>query len=517
MRRWNPGWAVVLLLFLSLSACGPAPTATPSPLPTAPPTPLPTAIPLPLAEDEFTSAAGGFAVRYPRGWQYLAFEGAVIFFQNAAVLQLDVPTATVMIEAGALTDLTMAEVGQTRDAVQMVQAVLESMRASTSNLEAGALEEIKVGGQPAVAVRVHGSVAGQAVAGRIICLHQGERGVIIVGAGAAAQWAIFAPTFEAMLATLRFFPPQVPVIEPTAGPIPSIGPVPSGGPPAGPVWRLGGESPWEVGKPNALAGLDVGPDGRVYVADRLSGIIVVSPTGEIVSTFGEDMRLAADVKVAADGTLYVAAKGEQAVYAFSPAGKKLRRWGEAGSGSGQFSEASPEFLAVCPDGTVYVADTVLDAQGHDRERIQAFDGAGQFLFQWPVNTSDELFGVSGLDCGPDGRLYVGGWFADAIRIYDGGGRLQEELRPPALAGAGLRGLAVAPDGSLYVGTWQGWAGRFDAQGRLLSRWGEPFDGEGDMAPGQVYNVYGIAVDAEGNGYLSDWTGTHTYLTRFSFP
>jgi len=508
-----------LLIVLILLPCACGPTAVPTSSPTASPAPLPT--PLALSEDEFTSTVGGFALRYPQGWQYLAFEGTVIFFENVVALQLDVPTVTVMIEAGPLMELTMADVRQAQDAGQMIRAVADSIEIGMSSLEETAIEEIALGGQRGAAARVHGSVAGQAMAGRIVCLHQGERGTVIVGTGAAEQWEHFAPTFEAMLATLRFFPPLLSAIEPTTVPtaVPTAGPAPTlpTGPPGGLVWRIGGLSPWKVGSLNALAGLDVGTDGRVYVADRLSGVIVVSPTGEIVSTFGEEMRLAADVKAAADGTLYVAAKGEQAVYAFSPSGKQLRRWGEAGSGAGQFGEAGPEFLAVCPDGTVYVADTALDAQGHDRERIQAFDGSGRFLFEWTVAVAEDLFGISGMDCSSDHHLYVGGWFADAIRTYDGSGRLLAEVRPEALAGAGLRGLAIGPDGSLYVGTWQGWAGRFDPQGRLLARWGEPFDGEGEMAEGQIYNVYGIAVDTAGNCYLSDWTGTHTYLTRFSFP
>jgi hypothetical protein len=85
--------------------------------------------------------------------------------------------------------------------------------------------------------------------------------------------------------------------------------------------------------------------------------------------------------VGPDGNVYVTDASDQ-VAVVSPAGKVLRRWGEPGSGPGEFSFADPSDvtgnlrapIAVGPDGKVYVAD-----RGNDR--VEVFSSTGQFVRQ----------------------------------------------------------------------------------------------------------------------------------------
>jgi DNA-binding beta-propeller fold protein YncE len=90
---------------------------------------------------------------------------------------------------------------------------------------------------------------------------------------------------------------------------------------------------WAIPEP---AGVAVGPDGSVYVVD---------PT--IPKSYN--------------------------IQKFDGNGHFLLKWGESGSGDGQFE--CPTGVAVGSDGSVYVADTC-------NNRIQKFDPEGKFLAKW---------------------------------------------------------------------------------------------------------------------------------------
>ncbi|MGB9724643.1 MAG: NHL repeat-containing protein, partial [Chloroflexia bacterium] len=288
-------------------------------------------------------------------------------------------------------------------------------------------------------------------------------------------------------------------------------PTPSGEEPPGFLWRIVGGT---GGRPGLPRGMDVGPDGRLYVADEWAGLLVISPTGEILTTF--ETGGAGDVQ-AADGTLYLALPGAHAVLVLSPEGEVLGRWGEAGSGEGQFGLSSPEHLAVCPDGRIYVADLNECPDGSTCERIQVFSAEGRFLAAWNLSEIDPAFLVSGMDCGDDGRLYLLGAVGGYILVLDGEGRHLEDLGREALAGSVPQGLALGPAGEIVVGTWGGQVLRLDSQGKRRAAWGEPWSGVGVPAAGQFAIVQDVAVDSSGHIYVSDWGGGYAGITRFSFP
>ena len=269
------------------------------------------------------------------------------------------------------------------------------------------------------------------------------------------------------------------------------------------------------GWPILPRGMDVGPDGRLYVADEGGGLLVISPTGEIVATF--ETEAAGDVQAAADGTLYLALPGVHAVLALSPKGEVLRRWGEPGPGEGQFGLSSPEHLAVCPDGRVYVADLNECPDGSTCERVQVFSAEGRFLATWSLSEIAPAFLVSGMDCGDDGRLYLLGAVGGYIMVLDAEGRHLEDIGQEALAGSVPQGLALGPAGEIYVGTWGGQVLRLDARGKRLASWGEIFTGAGIPAVGQFSILQDLAVDASGSVYVSDWGAGYAGITQFAFP
>jgi predicted small lipoprotein YifL len=525
MRKLSAAVLVLILLAASLAACGstPSPTAVP---PTK--TPAPTATPLPglaLAAEAFRSAEGGFAVGYPEGWQNLSFGSMVVFARNEQAMQSSTPTDTlVMVEGGPLANLTMAQTDMSgaTDSRKMLELALAALSSGDTTFETGEIKDVQVGGTQGAAADISGEDSDMQVAGRVVCFYLGENGVDVLAAGPADHWNEFIPTFEAMVASMTFFAPEVPTgtPEPTTGPTPISGPAPTlvGGPPEGFVWRVGGASGFEENQYGSFRGMDIGPGGDLFVADTWKGIYVFTPDGRQVASFGASETGMTDIKAAPNGNLYVASWNANGVYVFTPQGEQVGvgLFGQAGKGDGEFGDFSPEFLAICPDGRVYVADENKDDQDNTYERVQVFDADGKYLAQWSVSQVDSSFDISGMDCDAAGKVYLTGYYGDYVMVFSGEGEHLADLGKDALYFTGAYGISVGPGGDLYVGTWDGRVIVLDPEGNKLGEWGVKFEGEGNLAEGQVYDVYGIVADDYGNVYFSDFTGDYTYLTKFKF-
>ncbi len=514
---------VGLFLSLLLLACGP--TATPLPtLTPVPPTRTPAAV-LPLT-GEYHSAEGGFALLYPEGWETLDFGAEVLFYQEENSLNEGVPsTPVLLVSAGPLEQVFQRDLSGATTSEEMASLILEQVRtdasfAGTTSLLPG----FDVAGREAGGVDFDGTVGGVPAAGRFVTvLLEGNRGLVFTGLAQKPAWETFLPTLEAMLDSVALFPPEVTAL-PTAVPVtpaPPPTPVPPptpGPPPEGFAWQIKSDTRSDTTRIASPGGMDVGPDGLLYVADLAHGLMVLDPTsGRVLRRIGQDNLVGAvDVAIAADGTIYVSDWGSHAIYAFAPDGTLLTSWGGAGSGDGEFGRAGPGYIAVCPDGTLYVVD-INERDDETYERIQVFDAAGTYLTQWDLSAMEPFPVPAGLACGADGSAYLSDFQGGAVVVLDAMGNRVAELGDEAIGDARLGPLALGPDGNLYVATWQGWIGVLDLEGNLLARWGTPGNGEGDMPPGQFYLPRGIAVDGEGNVYVSDATDTWVYITRFYFP
>src|SRR4029077_7376794 len=109
-----------------------------------------------------------------------------------------------------------------------------------------------------------------------------------------------------------------------------------------------------------------GPDGNLYVADLEPAIRVISPTGKPIRSWGKsgsgpgelDFGTGvAGIGVGKDGLVYVADSGNRRVQVFKSDGTFVRQFGTFGSGSGQFVGLSA--VMVDGQGNVYADD---DAQ-----------------------------------------------------------------------------------------------------------------------------------------------------------
>ena len=217
-----------------------------------------------------------------------------------------------------------------------------------------------------------------------------------------------------------------------------------------------------VGKKGVLvkpAGVAIGPDSQIYVADvKARQVFVYDAFGMYLKTIGKfgDLDRPVDVAVSKDGKrVYVVDAGgidsvRHRLVVYDENGKQLFAVGKRGRGEGEFN--LPAQVAVAPDGTVYV----LDAGNF---RIQVFSPDGRFLRMW----------------GEAGRAYG-------------------DLARP-------RGLALDGNGNVYItdAAYRNFQ-VFNPQGQLLL----PIGGE-ELAdkPGQFALPAGIAVDELGHVYIVD--------------
>ncbi len=127
----------------------------------------------------------------------------------------------------------------------------------------------------------------------------------------------------------------------------------------------------------------VDPDGNVWTVDSGSSqIYKFSPAGEqlLHIDVGEmpdkasRFRGTADIAFAPDGNLLIAdGYGNARILEYSPDGRRLRQFGEPGTGPGQFN--LPHAVAVDERGVIYVGD-------RENGRIQRFSREGKYLDEW---------------------------------------------------------------------------------------------------------------------------------------
>lgn len=213
-------------------------------------------------------------------------------------------------------------------------------------------------------------------------------------------------------------------------------------------------------------GLDIGPDGTIYVADaELHAVAAFGPEGDLRGLFGHrgELQNPTDAAVAPDGErLFVTdSKAHQILVFGLQDGALLDTLGRPGEGEGEF--AFPTSLAFGPEGDLYVVDQI-------NSRVQVLDAEGEYLDQF-------------------GALGVG--FGNFVRPKD---------------------VAVDEVGFIYV-TDNAFNNvqLFDIDFRLLT-----YVGSGGSGPGRFRGASGVAVRGDLFAVV-DQLGRRLQLFRFIAP
>jgi RHS repeat-associated protein len=306
---------------------------------------------------------------------------------------------------------------------------------------------------------------------------------------------------------------------------------------------------------NDPRGVAAGPDGSFYVAEMNDNKIVrVDPDG-VVHRFAGNRVLgghwgdggpAVDaglyhpwgITAGSDGSVYIADTGNHSIRRVNPEGiiqtvagrGEYSEYGFSGDG-GPATEAllyNPRGVAVAPDGTLYIADTLnhrIRRVGPDGI-ISTFAGTGSWCSPSTDPCGDggpavaaTLNSPVGIAVGPDGSVYVAGDTRRIRRILpDGtirtvaGTGEQCYAAPPGCGDGGPateagfalpQGLAVTGDGTIYVADqYANRIRRIDPDGTITTvtgtgMWcelalGDCGDG-GPAAQGMLRAPFGVAV------------------------
>ncbi len=267
-----------------------------------------------------------------------------------------------------------------------------------------------------------------------------------------------------------------------------------------PVLSFGG-SGYHDGEFHMPREVGFSPDGRrLYILDRSHRLQVFAPDGrflEVWPTPAGPLGNPRGLDVDPQGEIYVADTHNSQVLVYSPAGQLLRRWGRSGKRPGEFISVTG--VAVDGAGNIWTCE-----YGGYNDRIQKFDPTGRVLLTRGTfgTRPGEFNRPQGITVGPDGRIYVADAVNHRVQILhpDGSfaaqwgrvGSAPGELRYPYEVEFDAQGrLYVAEFGNCRISV-------FDRRGRFLTCFGRPGRG-----PGEFDHPWGVSVAPGGDIYVSD--------------
>ena len=296
-------------------------------------------------------------------------------------------------------------------------------------------------------------------------------------------------------------------------------------------------------------GIDVAPDGSVYLADPcFERIRRISPDGKITTVAGggsvvpADGRKATDVFIhhpygiaaAPDGSFYFVEQGRHRVWRVSTkgiltsvAGTGVEGFGGDGGPATQAQLNVPWGLALAPDGSLYIVDAI-----NQRVRKVSTDGiittvAGGGNPSRPFGdvgdggpaTEAVFCQPTSVAVGPDGALYVADNCQGRIRRVGPDGIITTVAGPgvpnlyrdggPATQAylGGAYGIDVGPDGTIYIGTQHHRVRRVGTDGIITTIAGTGLPGfSGDGGPAtqaKIDQAYAVAVGPDSSLYIGD--------------
>jgi DNA-binding beta-propeller fold protein YncE len=194
------------------------------------------------------------------------------------------------------------------------------------------------------------------------------------------------------------------------------------------------------------------PHGNVWVFHRKEPpILEFDRSGKFVKSFGAGMFVTPHgLTVDHEGNIWVTdqdakdGKGSQAIK-FSPDGKVLMTLGKAGvAGPGNDTFSGPSDVAVAANGDIFVAD---GHGGNTNARVVKFSKDGKFIKAWGKKGSgpSEFDTLHRLAMDSKGRLFVADRSNNRIQIFDGDGNFIAQWRQFGRSS----GIFISKDDTLY--------------------------------------------------------------------
>ncbi|MPZ47776.1 MAG: hypothetical protein GEU75_00390 [Dehalococcoidia bacterium] len=256
------------------------------------------------------------------------------------------------------------------------------------------------------------------------------------------------------------------------------------------------------------AAVEVDEDDNVYVFNRgPHPVIVFDKAGNFLRSFGEETFTARahGIHISPDGFIYLVDDSQHAVHKFGKDGKLVWTLGEAGKPAPKWSGTPfnrPTHMAVSPkSGDIFVTD------GYGNSRVHRFSPDGKLLLSWGQVGSDpgEFLNPHNVVVDADENVYIADRENSRVQVFDGQGKVQDIWYGIFRAD----GMCMGQDGTFYIGELNGAHDTnvlghrlciYSKDGKRLARLGDPEDGDG---PGQFIAIHGVAVDSQGNVYVTE--------------
>lgn len=293
-------------------------------------------------------------------------------------------------------------------------------------------------------------------------------------------------------------------------------------------FQVVGSTGVEIGQFNAPRGIKIAPDGSLYVADsRNHRIQHIAADGAPLKTWGSfgDVNAGSaqdglfnepwDVAIGPDGSVYVSDTWNHRVQKFSADGTFIKKWGYFGQGEAPEAFWGPRGLAVDAQGRVYVMDT-------GNKRVVIFDADGNYITQFGTAGFEEgqFNEPVGIALDAEGNVYItdtwnmriqvmkpsqDGMTYMSLRSWDISGWKGQSLdNKPFLAVSSLNNHVFVTDPE-YPRVLE-----FDAEGTFIRAWGDYSSGTDGFGL-----VSGVAIAQDGSVWVSD--GANNVLLRFQMP
>ncbi len=154
---------------------------------------------------------------------------------------------------------------------------------------------------------------------------------------------------------------------------------------------------WGKGLYKIPHSIRIDPAGNVWTVDADSSTVLkFTPEGKELMRIevgeqptGRRNRFvgSTDIAFGPHGRLFITdGYGNARVLEYTPDGKRVRQWGTAGSGPGQFR--LPHGITIDRDNIMYVAD-------RENGRVQKFDLEGKYLGEWPLGRTYSVRALGG--------------------------------------------------------------------------------------------------------------------------
>lgn len=196
-----------------------------------------------------------------------------------------------------------------------------------------------------------------------------------------------------------------------------------------------------------VSSIAAGRDGTLYVLHRnlkIDPVVAIDRQGRILRSWGGGLYTNPhSIRIDPEGNVWTVDSGSSVILKFSPQGKQLLRFevGELPEGARGFRGTSD--IAFGPGGRLFIAD------GYGNARVLEYDGQGRRVRQWgSAGTGPGQFHLPHGIAAGNGTIYVADRQNGRIQRFSLDGRYAGEWSHLGKTFS----ISIAPDGNLWIGT-----------------------------------------------------------------